>query len=97
MNPWSAASRSEQLDFLRTLGCDQYQGYYCSAPMPSDVFNEMMRRQLEVNEPMVGRVPIRSAGFPAHPGLRSVPGLLLQRPHAVRRIQRDDAAAAGSE
>ena len=39
---------SEQLEFLRELGCDQYQGYYCSAPMPVDVFNEMMQRQLKV-------------------------------------------------
>src|SRR6185312_3996787 len=24
----------EQLDFLNRIGCDQYQGYFCSPPMP---------------------------------------------------------------
>jgi diguanylate cyclase (GGDEF)-like protein len=47
----------EQLELLRQLGCDQYQGYYCSAPMPADVFNEMMQRQLEVEESRVGCAP----------------------------------------
>lgn len=26
----------EQLDFLRRLGCDEYQGYYCSRPLPAE-------------------------------------------------------------
>jgi diguanylate cyclase len=29
---------AEQLNFLRTLGCDQYQGYYCSKPLPPAEF-----------------------------------------------------------
>lgn len=33
----------EQLDFLRLLGCDQYQGYYCSKPVPADAFAALMR------------------------------------------------------
>jgi len=48
---------SEQLEFLRALGCDQYQGYYCSAPMPAEVFNEMMRRQLAMQDATVGSAP----------------------------------------
>jgi diguanylate cyclase (GGDEF)-like protein len=32
-----------QLDFLRELGCDQYQGYYFSAPVPNNVFVALMR------------------------------------------------------
>ena len=32
-----------QLDFLRSLGCDQYQGYYCSPAVPAQEFAEMMR------------------------------------------------------
>jgi EAL domain-containing protein (putative c-di-GMP-specific phosphodiesterase class I) len=33
----------DQLEFLRTLGCDQYQGYHYSAPVPSNAFVAMMR------------------------------------------------------
>ena len=29
---------AEQLNFLRSLGCDQYQGYYCSKPLPAGEF-----------------------------------------------------------
>jgi EAL domain-containing protein (putative c-di-GMP-specific phosphodiesterase class I) len=33
----------EQLTFLRGLGCDQYQGFHCSPPVPADEFETMMR------------------------------------------------------
>ena len=29
---------AEQLTFLRGLGCDQYQGFLCSPPVPADEF-----------------------------------------------------------
>jgi diguanylate cyclase len=31
---------AEQLDLLRSLGCDQYQGYYCSPAVPASTFRE---------------------------------------------------------
>ena len=34
---------TEQLDFLRLLGCDQYQGYLSSRPLPAAGFEQMMR------------------------------------------------------
>jgi len=34
---------TEQLTFLRSLGCDQYQGFHCSPPVPADEFEQMMR------------------------------------------------------
>jgi diguanylate cyclase len=34
---------AEQLTFLRGLGCDQYQGFHCSPPVPADEFETMMR------------------------------------------------------
>jgi EAL domain-containing protein (putative c-di-GMP-specific phosphodiesterase class I) len=34
----------EQLNFLRELGCDQYQGYYCSPAVAPDAFAELIRR-----------------------------------------------------
>jgi diguanylate cyclase (GGDEF)-like protein len=33
----------EQLEFLQGLGCDQYQGFHFSAPVPSNAFVAMMR------------------------------------------------------
>jgi EAL domain-containing protein (putative c-di-GMP-specific phosphodiesterase class I) len=33
---------AEQLTFLRGLGCDQYQGFHCSPPVPADEFEKMM-------------------------------------------------------
>jgi diguanylate cyclase (GGDEF)-like protein len=33
-----------QLDFLRAIGCDQYQGYHFSRPLPSGEFETLMRR-----------------------------------------------------
>jgi diguanylate cyclase (GGDEF)-like protein len=34
----------EQLEFLRDLGCDQYQGYYCSPAVPPAKFVELLQR-----------------------------------------------------
>ena len=33
----------EQLEFLKTLGCDQYQGYYYSAALSASQFEELAR------------------------------------------------------
>jgi diguanylate cyclase len=41
----------DQLVFLRELGCDQYQGYHYSAPVPNDVFISMMREHQSVTIP----------------------------------------------
>lgn len=32
----------EQLDFLREIGCDQYQGYYFSKPLPADEITKIL-------------------------------------------------------
>jgi diguanylate cyclase (GGDEF)-like protein len=33
-----------QLEFLRSLGCDQYQGYYTSPPLPAEQFEQWLRK-----------------------------------------------------
>jgi diguanylate cyclase len=33
---------SEQMQFLAELGCDQYQGYLCSPPLPADEFASLV-------------------------------------------------------
>lgn len=35
----------EQLDSLRSMGCDQYQGYHFSPPVPAADFGALLRRQ----------------------------------------------------
>ena len=34
---------AQQLNLLRSMGCDQYQGFYFSQPVESAVFEEMLR------------------------------------------------------
>jgi EAL domain-containing protein (putative c-di-GMP-specific phosphodiesterase class I) len=34
---------TEQLEFLKTLGCDQYQGYYYSRALPASEFEALVR------------------------------------------------------
>ena len=38
----------EQLDFLKSMGCDQYQGYHFSPPLPATEFSELLRRKQAV-------------------------------------------------
>jgi len=45
---------AEQLTFLRGLGCDQYQGFHCSPPVPADEFEKMMATMLRE----VGPAPV---------------------------------------
>jgi diguanylate cyclase (GGDEF)-like protein len=35
---------AEQLAFLRDLGCDQYQGYFCSPAVPAAAFCDLLKR-----------------------------------------------------
>jgi len=40
----------DQLEFLREAGCDTYQGYYFSVPLPAQAFGELVRRQVRQKE-----------------------------------------------
>jgi diguanylate cyclase (GGDEF)-like protein len=42
---------SEQLRILKSLGCDQYQGYHFSPPITADAFEGLLRRQQNDAEP----------------------------------------------
>jgi len=58
---------AEQLDFLRQLGCDQYQGYHCSPAVVPDAFAELIMRQRaerpELTEADMLRTQSRLAAF----------------------------------
>jgi diguanylate cyclase (GGDEF)-like protein len=41
---------SEQLTILKSLGCDQYQGYYFSPAITADAFEDLLRRQQNDSE-----------------------------------------------
>ncbi len=42
---------SEQLEILKSLGCDQYQGFYFSPAITANAFEELLRRQQIDSEP----------------------------------------------
>jgi EAL domain-containing protein (putative c-di-GMP-specific phosphodiesterase class I) len=41
---------AEQLTFLRSLGCDQYQGYLCSPPLPPVEFLTLLPHHRPIDE-----------------------------------------------
>jgi hypothetical protein len=40
----------EQLRILKSLGCDQYQGYHFSPPITAEAFEDLLRRQHKNSE-----------------------------------------------
>lgn len=42
--------KKEQMELLKTLGCDIIQGYYFSKPLPSDEFYKLIEKQQKENE-----------------------------------------------
>jgi EAL domain-containing protein (putative c-di-GMP-specific phosphodiesterase class I) len=44
-----------QVEALRVLGCDQYQGYYCSPAVPPAEFEELIRAQMSSPRQYIGR------------------------------------------
>ena len=47
----------EQLEYLRALGCDQYQGYLRSKPVPAAEFEAMLRAPRGMMGPMTAAAP----------------------------------------
>ncbi|HKE94011.1 MAG TPA: EAL domain-containing protein, partial [Povalibacter sp.] len=62
---------AEQLEFLRQLGCDQYQGYFCSPAVTADAFAELIRRMRaerpELTEADMLRTQSRLSAFTPEP------------------------------
>lgn len=61
---------SDQLEFLRQLGCDQYQGFYCSPAVPADDFAKLVRRtrpEREFTEADMLRTQSRLSAFTPEP------------------------------
>jgi EAL domain-containing protein (putative c-di-GMP-specific phosphodiesterase class I) len=42
---------AEQLAFLRQHGCDMYQGYFCSKPVPASDFMKLLLNGLSSSTP----------------------------------------------
>jgi EAL domain-containing protein (putative c-di-GMP-specific phosphodiesterase class I) len=49
----------EQLDFLKSMGCDQYQGYHFSRPLPAAEFGELVLRRQQA-EPLTEAQAMRT-------------------------------------
>ncbi|HAK91112.1 MAG TPA: bifunctional diguanylate cyclase/phosphodiesterase [Massilia timonae] len=44
---------AEQLDYLRSHGCDEMQGYYFSKPLPADDFEQLLRQRRALPAPQL--------------------------------------------
>jgi predicted signal transduction protein with EAL and GGDEF domain len=40
-----------QLEFLKAIGCDEYQGYHFSRPLPQNEFEQLIREQAPDTRP----------------------------------------------
>ncbi|HEY5810278.1 MAG TPA: EAL domain-containing protein [Povalibacter sp.] len=62
---------AEQLEFLRQLGCDQYQGFYCSPAVTPEAFAELIKRlraeRPELSEADMLRTQSRLSAFTPEP------------------------------
>jgi EAL domain-containing protein (putative c-di-GMP-specific phosphodiesterase class I) len=51
---------AEQLEFLKALGCDQYQGYYFSPAVPAEEFAALLGRSTPDAGPLTGDAAMRT-------------------------------------
>lgn len=62
---------ADQLEILRELGCDQYQGYFCSPAVPAEAFATLMKRlrpeRPELTEADMLRTQSRLSAFTPEP------------------------------
>ena len=49
-----------QLEFLKTLGCDEYQGYHFSRPLPASDFERLFRESRSQDTPFTDDDAIRT-------------------------------------
>jgi len=49
-----------QLDFLKAVGCDEYQGYHFSRPLPANEFERIVRETAEQTPPLSHEDAIRT-------------------------------------
>jgi diguanylate cyclase (GGDEF)-like protein len=62
----------EQMNFLRTLGCDEIQGYLLSRPLPADQLRDWLRRQAGDHD--TRRLNLPYAVADAEPTIQRAPG-----------------------
>jgi EAL domain-containing protein (putative c-di-GMP-specific phosphodiesterase class I) len=49
-----------QLDFLKAVGCDEYQGYHFSKPLPATEFERVIREKAAAMEPLTQDEALRT-------------------------------------
>ena len=49
-----------QLDFLKAVGCDEYQGYHFSKPLPASEFESLVRDKAAAAQPLTQDEALRT-------------------------------------
>ena len=49
-----------QLDFLKAVGCDEYQGYHFSKPLPASEFERVIREKAAAMQPLTQDEALRT-------------------------------------
>ncbi len=49
-----------QLEFLSAIGCDEYQGYYFSRPLPGEEFERLVREKAQGSQPLTQEDAMRT-------------------------------------
>jgi EAL domain-containing protein (putative c-di-GMP-specific phosphodiesterase class I) len=49
-----------QLDFLKAVGCDEYQGYHFSKPLPANEFERVVREKAALEKPLTQDEALRT-------------------------------------
>ena len=49
-----------QLEFLSAIGCDEYQGYYFSRPLPGNEFERLVREKAQASQPLTQEDAMRT-------------------------------------
>jgi EAL domain-containing protein (putative c-di-GMP-specific phosphodiesterase class I) len=57
----------DQMEFLKSQGCDQYQGFYLSPPLTAEAYEKLLRAEAQALDDETASTHSRLAGIPPDP------------------------------